>query len=500
MRIVLEAIPTLPRLAWCARMRVGADEVLVRHGPWVETRDDCLFEGAWDGPFDAGRPEEAVTLVGTGARATPHGVVFAASSTLHDRLYSTRVGDELLVSNSLTFLLVEAGDEPDPEYPYYAGDFVLHALRGIRRRRRTIPTRRGAVALHECGNLAVGPDLAIRREEKRAPRVPGDYAAYVQLLEGTIGRILGNAADPRRIQSYEPLATLSRGYDAPAVAALARRVGCTEAVTFAETLPGLLGPEDNGKPIGVRLGMNVTEFPRRGYADRGDCVEAEFCVSPPGIDVPLASLEERLVGRLLLTGRFGDDAWTNDPATILPDLRQHTVAGLAGSSMTEFRLRVGFLNFPPLFTGAQHIAEIQRIANSEAMRPWSVGGDYDRPIARRVLEEAGVPRELFGCKKMAGGVLPLTRVRDLTPASREDFLAFHAARPPSSWLVRKTLLLRALYRLDRRTSRRLAKLLGALVVPAQQSLLVSPRYGQRPSATWLFRWGFHRIKDRYRVP
>lgn len=499
MRFALEQIDALPRLAWCARVRHGADEVVIRHGPWVEARDDCLVEGAWDGPFEEGRPDEAVALAGTGARVTPSGVVFAASSNLHDRLHVTRVGDELLVSNSLTFLLVEAADEPDPEYPYYAGDFAAAAFAGIRRRRRTIPTRRGAAALHECGNLVVAPDLSVRRVEKRAPEAPVDYATYVQLLEETIGRVLENAADPRRLRSYAPLATLSRGYDGPAVAALAKRRGCREAFTFSETNPGEPASEDDGEPIGVLLGMDVAEYARRGYADRPDCLEAEFCVSPPGVDVVLASLEERLVGKVLLTGRFGDDAWTNDAAAILPDLRQHTPAGLAGSSMTEFRLRVGFLNFPPLFTGAQHIAKIQRIATSAAMQPWSVGGSYDRPIARRILEEAGVPRELFGWKKMAGGVLPLTRVEDLTQASREDFLAFCREQLPNAWIRRKALLLRALYRLNLRANRRLERLTRALGRPVRLSPLVSPRYSMRVSASWLFCWGFHRIKDRYRV-
>jgi hypothetical protein len=499
MRFALEQIDALPRLAWCARVRRGADEVAIRHGPWVETRDDCFVEGAWDGSFEQGRPDQAIALAGTGARATPGGVVFASSSSLHDRLYSARAGDELLVSNSLTFLLVEAADEPDPEYPYYAGDFMAHAFGGIRRRRRTIPTRRGVVAFHECGNIAVAPDLSVRRVEKRAPDAPVDYASYVRLLEETIGRVLENAADPLRVQSYAPLATLSRGYDAPAVAALARRVGCTEAVTFAESTPGSPNRDDNGKPIGVRLGMNVTEFARRTYEDRPECLEAEFCVSPPGADVAMASMEERLVGSLILTGRFGDDVWTRDSAQILPDLRQHTAAGLAGSSMTEFRLRVGFLHFAPLFTGAQHIVRIHRIAASEGMRPWSVGGSYDRPIARRILEEAGVPRGLFGRKKMAGAVLPLTRVVHMRQSSREDFLAFGAAQRHSGWLLRKALLLRALYRLDRRVSGHLVKIAGALGKPVHLSPLVSPRYSQRPDATWLFRWGFHRIKGRYQV-
>ena len=36
------------------------------------------------------------------------------------------------------------------------------------------------------------------------------------------------------------------------------------------------------------------------------------------------------------------------------------------------------------------------------MKPWSVAKSYDRPIARRIAEEAGVPRHLFGQVKKGG--------------------------------------------------------------------------------------------------
>ena len=35
------------------------------------------------------------------------------------------------------------------------------------------------------------------------------------------------------------------------------------------------------------------------------------------------------------------------------------------------------------------------------MDPWRIGTDYDRPIPRRIAEQAGVSRELFGRRKMA---------------------------------------------------------------------------------------------------
>jgi hypothetical protein len=35
------------------------------------------------------------------------------------------------------------------------------------------------------------------------------------------------------------------------------------------------------------------------------------------------------------------------------------------------------------------------------MAPWSVGGSYDRPIPRRIVESAGIPRRLVGQRKRA---------------------------------------------------------------------------------------------------
>jgi hypothetical protein len=41
------------------------------------------------------------------------------------------------------------------------------------------------------------------------------------------------------------------------------------------------------------------------------------------------------------------------------------------------------------------------------MKPWSVGNNYDRPIARRIIEEAGVDRRAFGMRKMASSQVRL---------------------------------------------------------------------------------------------
>jgi hypothetical protein len=500
-KFAFEAIATLPGLAWCARSRRGAEEVAVRHGRWVEARGDWFVEGAWDGPFEQGRFDRAETQVGTGGRTAEHGVTFAASSNFYDRLYLMRREDELLISNSLVFLLVEAGGGLDPDCLYYPGEFLLNVLRGIRRSRRSLPARPAPVEIHECGNLEVAPDLSLQRREKPVPRQPAEYDDYVGLVRDAIAGVLANAADPQRARRYRALTTLSRGYDSGAVAALARTAGCSEAATFAESTPGNSVPEDNGKAIGLRLGMHVAEYARNSFAGRRDLPEAEFCACPPGIDVPLMSMEEQLRGKVLLTGRFGDDIWTGDAATILPDLRQHSIAGLGGTASTEFRLRVGYLHFPPLFTGHQHIAAVHAIATAPAMRPWSLGGSYDRPIARRILEEAGVPRELFGQKKDVGkGGYALKSADDLSEVSREDFLQFCSEGGPTFAARHRMHLLRSLFRLNRRVNQRIAALARRLGWSLRLSSLLSSRYAFRPSHNQLFFWGFDRIKDRYRVP
>jgi hypothetical protein len=78
---------------------------------------------------------------------------------------------------------------------------------------------------------------------------------------------------------------------------------------------------------------------------------------------------------------------------------------LSGCSMTEFRLRTDFVDVPlPVFGMAQN-ESLQRITESEEMRPWSVGGYYDRPVPRRIAEEAGIPRGTFGTVKRAATAL-----------------------------------------------------------------------------------------------
>jgi hypothetical protein len=58
------------------------------------------------------------------------------------------------------------------------------------------------------------------------------------------------------------------------------------------------------------------------------------------------------------------------------------------------------------------------------MRPWSIGGNYDRPVPRRIAEEAGVPRQLFGQLKLASVVESVPPYLPHGRALRSEFFHF----------------------------------------------------------------------------
>lgn len=75
----------------------------------------------------------------------------------------------------------------------------------------------------------------------------------------------------------------------------------------------------------------------------------------------------------------------------------------SGTSMIEHRLRVGYIYLPiPLYL-AENWKDIHNISNFEPMRKYSLGGQYDRPIPRKTIEDKGISREAFGREKMGAG-------------------------------------------------------------------------------------------------
>lgn len=510
LQIEYEVNERLPPLSWCAFARRGGP-VRVRHGRDVEVRPEGFVEGAWDGDFDAFDFDSAHTLAGTGGRLRQGMLVFAAPFHPLERLFVLRGPDEIRVSNSLVFLLGEAGDGLDLAHPNYFFDLLAHVRRGILPPAATLRTAAGRqVELHFCCNLELRPDLTLSHAAKPLGPPPAGYADYFGMLLNTTEKLARNAAAPGRRTTYRLVAACSRGYDSTAAAAIAKQAGCREGVTFVQSARPVGHPltggserfdDDSGSDALRALGLSVREFDRSALVKIPGHPRAEFFISSPAAitDATLRLMEDTLRGSVLVSGRHGERCWGPTSRCLRQNFRDLDDCHLSGQALTEFRLRAGFLHLPLPYIGGLHSEAICRITHAEEMKPWKLGtGYYDRPIARRIAEEAGVPREYFGHWKLGGG----GGLRDLSPESESDFQSFFEAAVPER--VRRRLDERSLTEREPQHRRLIyfrAMYAHLPLADAALRLLRIDHWHRMWNSKYLyhFHWGFERIKDRYDV-
>ena len=135
-----------------------------------------------------------------------------------------------------------------------------------------------------------------------------------------------------------------------------------------------------------------------------------------------------------------------------------------------------------------------RISRSPEMGPWVVGHSYDKPIPRRILEEAGVPRGMFGEVSEQQGAISIhvDGPSALAPQTRTVVEAFAAAHGRSVEFKPRHLRLweRALIKGSRRLG---MEGLAWRVEPRKFRLSVfEPKFG-----SLLLRWAASVIRPRY---
>lgn len=507
-KMQFEVAETLPRLAWCARIQRGRNAVTVRHGPWVERGQQAFYEGAWSGEATSLDFVSARSFTGSGGILADGAAIFATATHTLEPIHLMRLPEQVLCSNSLHFLLAEAGDAVTTNYLYYDAD-IMTIMFGTHRYQAAIPTANGnSVNQYYHCNVVVSPDLSVTVESKSAPPDFSNFADYSGFLLSETAAITRNAGDPSRRIRYKPLATISSGYDSPACAVFGRAAGCTEAFTFTTARPNFEDRDDSGSEIAKILGLNVTEF---DYfverPPRADFPEAEFIATGyGGDDVTMTVAEPLLAGKLIYTGYHGDKVWDkhNDEPT------PYIVRGdTSGCSLAEFRLRIGFINLPVPFIGCLNHPAIHALSNSAEMAPWSLSNDYDRPIPRRIVEEAGVPRSLFGQAKKAialpyqsnKGTNPhMTRM--LSDASYRDFLNFINPIKRYRRLRHKLHydLMHGLYALNLRAtySGKLRRALAIVRLKSPTRVVVPWKYCKpRTTNSLAFHWAAEKLASRY---
>ncbi len=439
MRLDTRYRPGLPRLAWCAHAAAGSDTLRVDAGPWVDGASDWIFEGAWSGAFDAGEFHIAEHCMGSGVRIDPDGATFVGASHTSDRLFAVSTPAGVWVSNALAMLLAASGARLDPRYRLYAAD-LLSTLSGLEHYRRSMPAFDGVVVQQFlCCNVRLTREGQLIEQAKPLGEPPHSFEDLRRLHEVNVAAIATNAAHPNRRHRFEPFVGISSGYDSPACAALAKAVGARRAVTFVDARGDSC---DSGEPIADALGLEIVTRKRHDYLGRTDLPDDAYLITGSIEDIVMASIDKELEGTLLFTGFNADRYWNrvNPPALIRRDL---ACGGPGGTALSESRLRVGFIHFVVPFLTARFFPELHAISNSAEMAAWSVGGKYDRPIPRRIAEEAGVPRELFGQTKRAitqpFSVYCASLEDAMTAPAWSDLLAYQREFPAEPGPVRRAL-------------------------------------------------------------
>ncbi|ODU50765.1 MAG: hypothetical protein ABS92_02020 [Thiobacillus sp. SCN 63-374] len=421
-----------PPLAWVATCQPERRTITVLHGHFVETHPHFFVDGAWAGDFEAGRIQDSDTVFGSGGCLTDGSVTFTSCTATTDFLYHSDSHDPFCISNSLPLLLAMLDDELHIAGKDYSR-INMSILDGIHQYQPSIPTRKGHVIRIMHRNVRLGTDGITLVDKPLCPEFK-QFEDYRDFMQGRIGELFANARHPARQNPLKTFSTQSRGYDSTAVNVLAAPFGIDDIFTSPESKEkqsfyngkASQTPSDDGTAICTTLGLPCTQIDRRSFEKKALSAEEYYWAGlDNNADLNLHEITSYVrQPTLLLTGQYGEFWYTRE---ITGEHRMHYFDDalkkwdLSGHGLSEMRLKTGFIQATIPVIGSRNRTAILAITESPEMQTWRLNTHYDRPIPRRIAEEAGVPREMFGQVKLASIVhLPTPNV-PVTPTLRAEF-------------------------------------------------------------------------------
>lgn len=411
MNLQVTRCSNLPKMAWA--LEKNGDDVLAICGTAVEVVDNGLFEGGWSGAESWQPWSERSLYFGSGFYVERGKLRLISASHTCEAIYVLQAGSKLFASNSLAFLLASS------KSTIKLADFsrrLWSLTRGLIDYDRKLFSGDGQTLSRflACLVSVEGSELKENSTEAAAPAQ--SFQEYKEFLLRVVSDVRDSSGFGRLVSH------VSKGYDSVACAALVKELGGGAALSIAKSRYGV---DDSGEEIAQILGLDsrVIERPKRvtypGGVNGKNVFEQlnpedlrsryEFYVGLNLADECLKVDDALLAGSIVLTGFHGGRIWDiNKPANEVLGRGDST-----GSSLYEFRLRVGFVHVPVPLVGALSHPDLLALGLSDDMAPWRLGNKYDRPIARRLAEEAGVPRSLFGQKKQAAATMT-----ELSPSDR----------------------------------------------------------------------------------
>lgn len=500
MKLIYHENQVLPRLAWCAVAIRKNFEIHVYHGQGIETNDNFFVEGAWDGDFTSGGFDQSAFFMGTGGKSQnvqSGGVLFTSPNHTLERLYSIRGSEIIYMSNSLPFILHMSDSSLDPGYLEYESD-LNSILRGIYGYKKSIPLADGKeLRLHYYCNILLNREFQLTEQPKAATNPFKNYDAYYQALIESLSAFCTNANSPMRKVQYGMVTTISKGYDAAACAAIAYEVGCNTVVSFNEPKKYA---DDCGDDIALKLGYKkIITKSADEYLTNSSLIEAEFVSSGElGTGIVFTAFEKEFANNIVFIGERGDKIWDKNRTDANKEFYFENEI-FPGTSMIENRLRVGYIIVPmPLF-GASEWPSIHEISNSEEMRPFSIGGNYDRPIPRRILETRGIERTMFGMEKKGAGFNyrydNVSRIKKRM--SKDSFDAFYSYYKGNKRPVLKSARHWVRFLWNAR-SQYLGYLGRKFGIRFHGSAVEANALSNPGAPSYLFNWGVHEMVKRYR--
>ena len=421
--------PGLPRLAWIAEYKSVNQNLIVHHGRDVEVGDDFLVEGAWDGRYEDFDFDTSNHFFGSGLKIKENELIVAPSTGLVDRILIGESQERYFISNSLVEILARTDSTLIRNNNYKIQTNTIQ--NGINRYINDYPISSNII--ESLKQYFYHPIVIKERSTTVKRRAQSqdflNYEDYISTIKSDLNKISLNSSSPLRKKTFDLYTTVSRGYDSTAVTALAAELPIKSAFTSKTSNSSFLGLlsqsliNDDGTAIAERLGLTVTYLDFDDHDIEND--ELYFLAATTGgPELQLYKMHKILEGNerpsIVLTGYHGDTVWGLSPPkeALTNDIIK---PGASGLTLSEIRLRSGFIDIPVPTMYARSIISINRLSSSKAMSKWSVGGDYDRPIPRRILESQGIKRNDFGRKKRAIATFyDLPRNENL----RKEFLSY----------------------------------------------------------------------------
>lgn len=431
MKIIKKQNDDLPQLAWLIDFDINNSILTMELGKNVEKGDNFIVEGVWDGDFSEGKISESANFFGSGVCINADSIILVPSCSTTDGLFYQKNKDRIIAANSLPLLLAHLDDSLIEDYTEY-GQLNNSVIEGIRKYKSKIPTVQGSIERLVYFNLHVQKDN-ISKIEKGPVQKFESYMEYKNYLYSTYEKIFSNSQSEQRKQALGVISTQSRGYDSTATNAIASnwRIDCTYTVKQSKgknawALNDKAGQlSDDGSDICQTLDIPCQPINRSSFQNGFD--DEEWFHAANHINEDMNMLDMLTASdnpRILLTGVFGELWYTSEGLKQWRDATSDDLmrADLGMHGLSEIRLKTGFIQLAMPAIGARSRVDILRISESEEMAPWSLDQAYNRPIPRRLAEEEGVGREMFGQIKMASTVSLPRPTCPVTPELKEEYL------------------------------------------------------------------------------